>query len=56
MKGSLEIIRREYGLQPELLKGENEHPVFNESGFADLGTYLGAISKIRCVVFSFYIC
>ena len=36
IKGSLEKLGREYGLQPELLKGEIEHSVFNKSNFADL--------------------
>ena len=31
IKDSLETIGREYGLQPELVKGEVEHPVINES-------------------------
>ena len=29
IKGSLEKIGREYGLQPELLKGEIEHSIIN---------------------------
>ena len=36
IKGSLEKISREYGLQPELLKGEIEHSVIYKSNFADL--------------------
>ena len=35
-KGSLEIIGREHGLQPELLKGEIERSVIKESILADL--------------------
>ena len=35
-KGSLEKIRREYGLQPELLNGEIEHSVIINGNFADL--------------------
>ena len=35
-KGSLEKIGREYGLQPELLKGESEHSISNKGNFADL--------------------
>ena len=37
IKGCLEKIGREYGLQPELIKGENEHLVNNKNSFADLG-------------------
>ena len=36
IKGSLEKIGKEYGLQPELLKGEIEHSVINKSIFAEL--------------------
>ena len=36
IKGPLEKIGREYGLQPELLKGEIEHSVINKSNFAEL--------------------
>ena len=36
IKGSLERIGREYGLQPEFLKGEIEHTVINKCNFADL--------------------
>ena len=36
IKGSLEKIGKEYGLQPELLKGETEHSVINKNNFADL--------------------
>ena len=35
-KGSLEKIGKEYGLQPELLKGEIEHSVTIKSNFAGL--------------------
>ena len=35
IKGSLEKLGEEYGLQPELLKGEIEHSVINKSSFAD---------------------
>ena len=34
-KRSFGKIGREYGLQPELLKGEIEHSVINEKIFAD---------------------
>ena len=37
IKGSLEKIGREYGLQPELLKGEIEHSVVDKSNFTELG-------------------
>ena len=37
IKGALEKIGREYGLQPDLLKGEIEHSVINKSNVADLG-------------------
>ena len=36
INGSSEKIGPEYSLQPELLKGEIEHPVINKSNFADL--------------------
>ena len=36
IKNSLEKIGREYGLQPELFKGEIEYSVINKSKFADL--------------------
>ena len=36
IKGSLEKIGREYGLQPELLKGEIEHSIITKTSFADL--------------------
>ena len=35
-KGSLEKVGKEYGLQPELLKGEIEHSVNKESNFAEI--------------------
>ena len=35
-KGSLEKLGKEYGLQPELLKGEIEHSVINKNNFAEL--------------------
>ena len=37
IKGFLENIGREYGLQPGFLKGEIERSVVNKSNFADLG-------------------
>ena len=36
IKGSLEKIGREYGLQPELLKGEIEHSIIIKNNFSDL--------------------
>ena len=36
IKSSLEKLGREYGLQPEILKGEIEHSVINKNSFADL--------------------
>ena len=36
IKGSLEKIGKEYGLQPELLKGEIEHSGFNKNNFVAL--------------------
>ena len=36
IKGCLEKIGKEYGLQPELLKGEIEHSVINKSNFAEI--------------------
>ena len=36
IEGSLEIIGREYRLQPQFLIGENEHSVINRSIFAEL--------------------
>ena len=36
IKGALETIVREYGLQPELLKGEIEHSNINKNNFADI--------------------
>ena len=35
IKESVEKNGKEYGLQPELLKGEIEHSVFNRNNFAD---------------------
>ena len=36
IKGSLEKIGKEYGLQPELLEGEIEHSIKNKKNFAEL--------------------
>ena len=53
IKGSLEKIGREYGLQPELLKGEIEHSIINKNNFAKLRhiwePYL--ISVVLCLAF-----
>ena len=53
IKGSLEKIGREYGLQPELLKGEIEHSIINKNNFAELRhiwePYL--ISDVFCLAF-----
>ena len=53
IKGSLEKIGREYGLQPELLKGEIEHSVINKNNFVELKhiwePYL--ISGVLCLAF-----
>ena len=53
MKGSLEKIGREYGLQPELFKGGIEHSVINKNNFNELRhiwePYL--ISDVICLAF-----
>ena len=53
IKGSLEKIGKEYGLQPELLKGEIEHSVINKNNFAELRhvwePYL--VSDVLCLAF-----
>ena len=53
IKGSLEKIGREYGLQPELLKGEIEHSIINKNIFAELRhiwePYL--VSEVLCLAF-----
>ena len=53
IKRSLEKIGREFGLQPELLKGEIEHSVINKNNFAELGhiwePYL--LSYVLCLAF-----
>ena len=36
IKGSLNKIGNEYGLQPELLKGEIEHSIINKNNFVEL--------------------
>ena len=36
MKGSLEKIGKEYGLQPALLEGEIDHSIINKNNFAEL--------------------
>ena len=53
IKGSLNKIGKEYGLQPELLKGEIEHSVNNKNNFAELKhiwePYL--VSDVLCLAF-----
>ena len=53
IKGSLNKIGKEYGLQPELLKGEIEHSIINKNNFVELRhvwePYL--ISDVLCVAF-----
>ena len=53
IKGSLNKIGKEYGLQPELLKGEIEHSIINKNIFAELRhiwePYL--ISDVLCLAF-----
>ena len=53
IKGSLNKIGEEYGLQPELLKGEIEHSIINKNNFAELRhiwePYL--ISDVLCLAF-----
>ena len=53
IKGSLNKIGKEYGLQPELLKGEIDHSVFNKNNFVKLRhiwePYL--ISDVLCLAF-----
>ena len=53
IKGSLEKIGKEYGLQPELLKEKIEHSVINKNNFAELRQvwepYL--ISDVLCLAF-----
>ena len=52
-KGSLNKIGEEYGLQPELLKGEIEHSVINKNNFVELRhiwePYL--ISDVLCLAY-----
>ena len=53
IKGPLNKIGKEYGLQPELLKGEIEHSVINKNKFVELRhiwePYL--ISDVLCLAF-----
>ena len=53
IKGSLNKIGKEYGLQPELLKGEIEHSVINKNNFVELRhiwePYL--ISDVLCLAY-----
>ena len=53
IKGSLNNIGEEYGLQPDLLKGEIEHSIINKNNFIELRhiwePYL--ISDVLCLAF-----
>ena len=53
IKGSLNKIGKEYGLQPELLKGEIEHSIINKNNFVEIKhiwePYL--ISDVLCLAF-----
>ena len=53
IKGSLNKIGKEYGLQPELLKGEIDHSIINKKNFVELRhiwePYL--ISDVLCLAF-----
>ena len=53
IKGSLNKIGKEYGLQPELLKGDIEHSIINKKNFIELKhiwkPYL--ISDVLCLAF-----
>ena len=53
IKGSLNKIGKEYGLQPELLKGEIEHSIINKNNFVELRfiwePYL--ISDVLCLAY-----
>ena len=53
IKGSLEKIGKEYGLQPELLKGEIEHSIINKNNFAELRHIWEPflVSDVLCLAF-----
>ena len=53
IKGSLNKMGKEYGLQPELLKGEIEHSVINENNFLELRHFWEPylISDVLCLAF-----
>ena len=53
IKGSLEKIGKEYGLQPELLKGEIEHSVIKISNFAELRHVWEAYLKLDVICLAF---
>ena len=53
IKGSLEKIGKEYGLQPELLKGEIEHSVINKNKFAELRHIWGPYLKLDVLCLAF---
>ena len=52
-KGSLKKIGEEYGLQPELLKGEIEHSLINKNNFVELRHFWEPylISDVLCLAF-----
>ena len=53
IKGSLEKIVGEYGLQLELLKGETEHSVINKSIFAQLRHFWEPYLKLDVLCLAF---
>ena len=53
IKGSLEKIGREYGLQSELLKGEIEHSVINKSYFTELRHFWEPYLKLDVICLAF---
>ena len=53
IKGSLEKIGREYGLQPEILKGKIEHSVINKSNFAELRNIWESYLKLDVLCLAF---
>ena len=53
IKGSLEKIGEDYGLQAELLKGEIKHSVNNKSNFADLRQIWEPYFKLDVICLAF---
>ena len=53
IKGTLNKIGKEYGLQPELLKGEIEHSIINKNNFVELRHIWEPyfISDVLCLAF-----